>query len=125
MAVHSQHMSHKMQGESIPLRALTKVLNVLIGKESHGSGSGTLTSLGTSAHSLIDDDTVGDGRSDKGSAVRELSHTSVVVHSQPREAISDCCQDQSEMSNKGCLLVTDLRFARGCSDIPYKPTDCN
>ena len=105
MAVHSQHMSHTMQGISIPLKkTLTKVLNVLIGKESHGSGSGTLTSLGTSAHSLIDDDTVGDGRGDKSSAVRELSHTGVVVHSQPGEAISDCCEDQSEMSNKGMFV---------------------
>ena len=59
---------------------LTQVLDVLIRE----NGNDTVGRLGAGPRAgtlgLVDDDAVGDGGGDEGSAVRELGHAAVVVH---------------------------------------------
>ena len=68
---------------------LTEVLNVLIGKKGQRAGSRASASLCSRAQSLVDDNAIGGSGGDKGSPIRELGHTRVIVHSEPREAISN------------------------------------
>jgi hypothetical protein len=91
------------------LEALTKVLNVLVRKKSDRAGSSTSAGLCAGAHGLVNDDTIGNSSCNESSAVRDLSGTCVVVHSQPRKAISDRCEDQGKVSIIAkCLSVTYL-----------------
>lgn len=68
---------------------LTEVLNVLIGKKGQRARSRASASLCSRAQSLVDDNAIGGSSGDEGSPIRELGHTRVIVHSEPREAISN------------------------------------
>lgn len=82
----------------------TKVLNVLIGEEAHNTTGHGVAGLRASSLSLVDDDSVGESGSDKGCSVRELGHSTVVVHAQPGEAVTNRGEDQGEVPVRGCCV---------------------
>lgn len=75
----------------------TEVLDVLIRQKANGAARHGVASLGTSTLGLVDNDTVCEGGGDEGCAVRELSHSSIVVHAHPRKAVTKSCKDQGEV----------------------------
>lgn len=84
-----REQSEGVLGSKEPHEGHDEVLNVLIRKEGQRAGSRASASLCSRAQSLVDDNAIGGSGGDKGSAVRELGHTRVIVHSKPREAISN------------------------------------
>ncbi len=72
----------------------TEVLNVLISQEADDTARHLGASLGASLLGLVDDNAVGEGGGDKGGAVAEDGHAAVVVHAQPREAVTEGSDDK-------------------------------
>lgn len=89
---------------------LTEVLNVLISEKTNVAAWSLSPGLGTGALSLVDNDAVCQGSGEKRGSVGELSHASIVVESNPRQAISDCGEDQGHVSTaQGSVSNVDTK----------------
>lgn len=70
---------------------LTKILHILITKDGQCIWS-FAAGTSASAKGLVNDNAIGDCRSDKGSTVRVASGTGVVVEGNGRDAVADKAQ---------------------------------
>lgn len=73
--------------------ALTEILDVLIGEKANGTTRHLIASLRTSPLGFVDDNAVRNGSRKERGAVGELGHAAVVVHTQPRESISNSSEN--------------------------------
>ena len=77
---------------------LTKVLDILVREETNGTARHLGASLCPCLLRLVDNDAIGQSRGNERGAVGKDGHAAVIVHAQPREAISDRGQDECQVS---------------------------
>lgn len=83
--------------------SLTEVLDILVREETNSASRHLGARLCAGLLRLVDDNAVGQSRGNERSTVGKDSHSAVVVHAQPREAISDRGQDERQVSIRGAV----------------------
>lgn len=77
-----------------------EILNILISEKAKITTGGTDVCLCASALGLVNNDAIGESGGKERNSVAELSHASVVVHSQPREAVPESREDERQVASE-------------------------